>query len=587
MTASTSASNSNRLLIYAIASAVFAILFLFHIYPIGLGDLYWHLNTGRWIWEHGALPDNDPFTYTVTDTSDAGTGLVSQKDWQHLTLQGFWLAQLLFYFVYAAFGMWGLVVLKAALFVTLYGLVWRTLLKARVDPLLGLLAILIMPWLIYRFDELRPHIFSFIGVVLVYMNMSSALVELRNGVARPVALIVLPFIMLLWSNLHPGFMLGWVIIVSMVAGAVIDRWRGNGLERPALQRLIIWCGAALLASLINPLADVLIKYLGVVRNQFAFEVDEFLPLLDYARMYHQPFLFYGALALVLAVLGALVWRRKHVDPARAFLFLGFTAAGFYAFRYVIFSVLMVLAIGMPHISAILEPYFERTRLWLIALVLVAMSGVGYLAYQHAAWKQGPVERAYVPERAADWILSRHPPAPLFNAYEYGGYLGWRLSPDYRVFVDPRCLDFAVQNDYQTARGGFYRGVFEKYGVNSVVFYIRTPVVRSIPEVTLYMLMDRQWDLVYVDSISVVMVRHDRNTMPIIDKAPLLNYMQQTLERMLSASPGDTQALVQYGRVLLYRGNVAGARQYFSAALKINPRIRAARFYLDALTRQNK
>jgi cytochrome c-type biogenesis protein CcmH/NrfG len=84
-----------------------------------------------------------------------------------------------------------------------------------------------------------------------------------------------------------------------------------------------------------------------------------------------------------------------------------------------------------------------------------------------------------------------------------------------------------------------------------------------------------------------MVRHDRNTMPIIDKAPLLNYMQQTLERMLSASPGDTQALVQYGRVLLYRGNVAGARQYFSAALKINPRIRAARFYLDALTRQNK
>jgi hypothetical protein len=351
--------------------------------------------------------------------------------------------------------------------------------------------------------------------------------------------------------------------------------------------LFIWGSAALLASMVNPSTEVFITYMGVVRSQFAFEVDEFLPLYKYARMFHQPFLFYGVLILVLVTLSALVRRLKHIDPAHAFLFLGFTAAGFYAFRYMIFSVVMVLAIGMPHISAILERYIERARLLLIALVFVAMSGVGYLVFLHGPWKQGPVETAYVPERAADWILSQHPPGPLFNAYEYGGYLGWRLAPDYKVFVDPRCLDFAVQNDYQTARGGHYQGVFEKYGVNSVVFYIRTPVIRSIPEVALYMLMDQQWDLVYVDSISVVMVRHERNTMPVIDKAPLLNYMRQVLERTLATTPEDTQALVQYGRVLQYRGNIAGARQHFNTALKINPRIRAARFYLEELNRQNK
>ncbi|MFZ2540414.1 MAG: hypothetical protein WAW75_01425, partial [Gallionella sp.] len=202
-----------------------------------------------------------------------------------------------------------------------------------------------------------------------------------------------------------------------------------------------------------------------------------------------------------------------------------------------------------------------------------------------AWKLGAVETTYVPERAAEFVLAQRPPPPLFNAYEYGGYLGWRLTPEYRVFIDPRSLDFDAHHAYQTARGGHYRAVFEKYGVNSVVFYIITPLLNSIPEVSLYLLMDEQWDLVYVDKLSVVLVRRDRNTLPTIDKAPLLDYLQRVLERTLATKPDDTQAHVQYGRVLLYRGNVDGAQQHFSTALQINPKLRAARFYLEVITRQ--
>lgn len=572
-------SSSNQRTVNVIASAAFAILFLFHIYPIGLGDVYWHLNTGRWIWEHGALPKSDPFTYTLADTLDTR---------QHLVLHGYWLAQLIFFAVYATFGMWGLVVLKAALFVILYGLVWRAMLKARVEPLPGLLAILILPWLLYRYDELRPQIFSFIGVVLVYMNFSGALAKLRSGIAHPGALIALPFIMILWANLHPGFILGWVIIIVMLAGTAFGQWRGaNGLDRAALRRLCIWCGIALLASLVNPVYDTFVSNPGLLQDPFTREIDEFLPLANYARMYQQPFLFYGVLALSMAMLGVLIRRFRFTDPAQAFLFIGFAAASFYAFRYMVFFVLMALMIGMPHVSALSERYLARSRSLLFALLLAAISGVGYLTYQHGAWKQGSVETTYVPEHAADWVLTQHPPAPLFNAYEYGGYLGWRLTPEYRMFVDPRCLDFVVQTAYQTARGGHYEAIFDKYGVNSVIFYLFTPLVNSIPEVTLYLIMDEQWDLVYVDRLSVVLVRRDRNPLPVIDKAPLLDYLQRVLERTLEVTPEDTQALVQYGRVLLYRGNVSGAQQHFSTALKINPRLRAARFYLETITRQNK
>jgi hypothetical protein len=471
----------------------------------------------------------------------------------------------------------------------LYWLVLRTLLRAGVNPLLGLIAILVLPWLLYRYDELRPQMFSFIGIVLVYMNLNRALDMLRNEVSRPNALVTLPFIMLVWANLHPGFILGWVIIIVILAGVMIDQWRGiNKLSRAALQRLFIWCGLALFASLINPLADAFIVNMGAIQHPVATRfVDEYLPLVDFAQMYQQPLLLYGVLVLALIVVGGMVCRWRQVTPVQAFLFVGFAAAGFYAARYTIFLVLMALIVGMPHISALIESRAIRMRSLLLVILLAEMSGVSYLIYQRGAWKKGSVETAYVPEQATEFIRTQHPPAPLFNAYEYGGYLGWQLSPAYRMFIDPRGLDDVAQDDYQTARGGHYREALEKYGVNSVVFYLFTPNIDSIPEITLYLMMDPQWDLVYADKLSVVLVRHARNALPVINKAPLLDYLQRVLEQTLAATPNDTQALVQYGRVLHFRGDVEGAKQRFRYALQINPLLRAPRYYLEVIDRQGK
>jgi hypothetical protein len=42
--------------------ALFIVVSLAAIAPIGSYDFFWHLATGRWITEHHALPANDPFT---------------------------------------------------------------------------------------------------------------------------------------------------------------------------------------------------------------------------------------------------------------------------------------------------------------------------------------------------------------------------------------------------------------------------------------------------------------------------------------------------------------------------------------------
>jgi hypothetical protein len=44
---------------------------------------------------------------------------------------------------------------------------------------------------------------------------------------------------------------------------------------------------------------------------------------------------------------------------------------------------------------------------------------------------------YVTKGAVDWIESEQPPGPIAHHMWYGGYLNWRLYPDYEVMVDGR------------------------------------------------------------------------------------------------------------------------------------------------------
>jgi hypothetical protein len=42
-----------------------------------------------------------------------------------------------------------------------------------------------------------------------------------------------------------------------------------------------------------------------------------------------------------------------------------------------------------------------------------------------------------PKAAVDWIENNHPVGPIFNSYGWGGYLIWRLYPEYPVYIDGR------------------------------------------------------------------------------------------------------------------------------------------------------
>jgi hypothetical protein len=300
------------------------------------------------------------------------------------------------------------------------------------------------------------------------------------------------------------------------------------MERRAFARYGAGVMVAIVASLINPcLGSAYIIDLQEIGQGTYGSVDEFLPLWSYAKLYQQPLLFYVPLLILAGSAAALVRRWYQAHPAQVINLVGFSIATLVGFRYMMVGVLMALAIGVPHASARVERHAARYFTPLLLAVLAVAMSIGTLSLQRSALRVGPIEAAHVPAGAVEFIRAHKPPAPLFSPYEYGGYLEWTLGGEYKLFYDQRSLDPAVYADYVKARDGRYADLFARYGIKTVVFYLRTPVLNSVPPLVPALLNDPRWDVVFADAQALVLTRRGEHAYAVYDKARILDYLKQS------------------------------------------------------------
>jgi len=509
---------------YALPSLCLALVFLYFTFPMGLSDYWWHMNTGRWIWQNLSLPSVDPFTYSYAKDDNLRRVLI---------LKAYYLGQLLFYFVYTWFGIWGLLVLKATLLTFPIGLLWRFMLYRGVPSIVGLIQVLLITPLLYRFDELRAVIFSFIGVMAVFFLIEVMLDRLRQQKPLGWLLAALPLTMLVWANLHRGFVIGWVLLVAYTAFESIKYFRRrNALEPVAYNTMMAVFGISIVISLLNPNGlNAIIGNQAELHGPFTQVIDEFFPLWKYARFYDAMLLFYGCLLVAIFAAAYMLRDRKEVHYVHWLLLAGFIYQGFSVFRFSFFLVIMCLAIAAP--------YYRQHGQWLLnnapratfaawIMCFVVLAG---LVSQRTALLYGPWEKAYFPSDATYFVLHNRPPGNIFNAFEYGGYLGWKLYPAYQLFIDQRNLDFNVYEEYGAAVAGKYGQVFDKYNVNTVLFYHTQPVTFRRPVIVSRLLDDPNWQLVYLDQIASVFVRAGKNPgLPIIGKGQAKAYLGNNLSQ---------------------------------------------------------
>lgn len=425
-------------------------------------DTGWHIRAGEWILAHQALPQQDIWSFSA-----------GKATWYNIS----WL----FDVVLAVLHGWGgaglLYALTVGGYALLAALLARDALRGGASPLVVLVffALCAMP-LICQSALCRPQLAS---AVMVYAFMRILARDAESPQGR--RLIWLPVLMVLWVNMHGGFLVAPFIFAAFLAEALWHR------DKRRATRIIISGIATAVAILANPY--------GV------YIVDAVLHTLSSAMMpylgeWHAPDLTQiWYLVAIFACCTGLRPRDGGMSMAQKLLTLFMLLMMLQSVRHgVIFTVVAtpLLAIGLTrgfyatHVSqryqradAAIVAWFARPPMpkVMAALVLFVTAMVSLPPLQRMVAREGSqFYGAQTLPAVIAWIEQNQPQTRWLNQYNLGGWLIYHAAPRNQIFIDGRvetAFRDTVPADYiamakADADGKNMRGLLERYGITGVI-----------------------------------------------------------------------------------------------------------------------
>jgi hypothetical protein len=378
-------------------------------------DVWWHLKTGEWILQHQAVPHSDPFSYTR-----AGQPWITHE----------WLSEILIYSIYRLADWGGLIIFFAgvscAAFFLLYLRCPGNALAAGVTTLLGALATTPV-W------GVRPQILSFLLASLWLFILD------RSERNRHVLWWMLP-ITLLWVNLHAGFALGPAVLAVYLAGEFLER--AFVASSPELNAHLRALALALLGVFLlipaNPDGSKMFRYpLATLRSEtMQRNIAEWA-----SPNFHKPD-YWAFLLLLLLSFAALAWSHERIRLRDLLLLLTGTFAALTSVRMIPIFVLFAVPLLSRRLAAPERPELARnstpqSHMALNTVILAAMAAFAFIHTARVIHRQPQVEATHFPARAAAYLAAHPLATPVFNSYDWGGYLIFKLHPAVPVFIDGR------------------------------------------------------------------------------------------------------------------------------------------------------
>lgn len=394
---------------------VFTALFMVPFAKTVDPDFWWHLRTGKLIMQSG-VPRRDPFSWTA-----------SGDDW----VVHEWLSETIIYGVESTVGYSGNVVLfgiaTVAALLLMYALGRRLGVGTTPLVLLSVLATVVL----IRFVTVRPQIFTWFFVAIFVYTLQ------RHDEGDNVRLWVLPALMVVWVNLHLGYVYGLAIVAIWLVTRVYERYRTPDVD---LRTPFLTAGACLAATLVNPSGPEILWY----PLQYTFEgtVDRSLVSEWQRPDFTSPIV--APILATLTVLSLALLSRSRPRPFLLLISIGAIALSFQAIRHVPLAVLLLLPVaGSAAAGRWTAASRTRDSTTTIPLTIAAsaISMIAVAALVAAATTASfpglkPSSSGY-PEEGADFLAARGGVVRLFNDYNWGGYLIDRLYPSTRVFIDGR------------------------------------------------------------------------------------------------------------------------------------------------------
>jgi hypothetical protein len=331
--------------------------------------------------------------------------------------------------------------------------------------------------------------------------------------------------MVLWVNLHGGFVIGIALLGLFTLGEMISGISKGDADSGWRRRFIllgICTVATTLASTLNPDGwERLIYLFDVLGWEINRSIGEWASP-DFSSPSNHLYLL-----AVFAFFLATTFRERKPDFTELAVPCVFILAGFISVRHEPFAVLTILpftavalqAGAMTHLDALWARLYsfrlpgsggQQAELgdkiyvvhWaVLGVITLSLSLVSILGGRPTEFR----DTGLLPIKATRFVLESGLQGRMFNTYHYGGYLIKQLYPQQKVFIDGRTELYGQEfvRDYLNTSNGRegWDATIDKYSIDYAIVSNDEPIRQLL-------LARGDFHLVYQDDHTSVVVRDD-------------------------------------------------------------------------------
>jgi hypothetical protein len=364
-------------------------------------DFGWHIRAGQVILQSG-IPYTDPFSYSMPS---------------FLFVDHEWLTNVVLSKAFAWFGIFPLTVFFSLLAVAAVGLQ-----LIRGDRKWLSVPLFVAAGTLFDFVGVRPQVITWLFVsVLITVLFEKRLWQKWR--------FFLPFLFILWANVHGGFAIGIGILLIVLTVRTIQH-REQGLNNALL--LLLCLGATYL----NPFGTRLWGefWMQLSDTSLRWSIQEWYPAIYYTNI---AFWIYAMLSVFLVIR---YW--KKFELAELVLYVLLFASGLSSMRNIPLFVIVSFAMtvrGIGYLAQEASAYKYGTERFKKAYLVFLFICFGFFVPQLGLYFYGVSIQGSGdpnPTTAVSYLQSHMPEGQLFSSYDWGGYLILAL-PQKKVFIDGR------------------------------------------------------------------------------------------------------------------------------------------------------
>ena len=486
----------------------------------GEDDLYWHMETGKYIIDNKVVPSADVFSFATYG-----------EEWIPFE----WIWDVMAFLIYSSAGFTGLYILTVIILLLIFYLLFSVLKKFELNTTLSVLFLFILALGIKYRIGLKPHMFTYLFFVLtLYL-----IINYKYFGSNRKSLFLIPVIFLFWANIHMGVLSGLLIVfIYILSETFAYSGKSKKIIKPdkkSLYFLYFILLLAVIAMLVNP--HFIQTYIYSVEHTR-------MKLIDEIYEWRSPFdsLYFGKLFIfiyiffLIAIVYVIKFSFRKKDYFPALLCIIFAVYSLQAVRFttdflLITSVFVILAINDSFRNRFIT-YFEKSKKVTVSLTLLLIVLFILLTPSNTTFRiigfnsdfgTGLYEETF-PVKIFDFMkqtgITETGERP-FQTFEYGGYFLYNF-PGKKHFIDSRNLNDSIYFNFRKiiTKSKDFTYLLKKYDFDYfIIFY---PLLSNDPQfmnntIVSYLSTNPEWKLIYIDNKSFLFVRNENKFQDIINK----------------------------------------------------------------------